>query len=626
MGVSQWLLICYSIYKSLVQRFFTCMIDKVTSIFTVNNGIIFSKIDAFIRKIASKKTFRKVVGNNDLRIVLVALSYLIASQLAYWIIFPNTGNYPIWPPAGVSLALMILLGYRIWPGILIGSLITYTIVFITHDVVLSTKGVFAIFGIGIANVVEALMGFVLYNLFIKGDNTAYEKTSNTFKFLAIALAIAVISSTVYTFFLHNFLPSLQAPDLNSFLFNYLAEVTGIWLFTNFILSLVRGRTHWKLTRYSLVETIFYTSAIAFILYLIDRQNLSIALERSFPFLIIPFLLWVAFRSSIQAATTVVLVISLFSIYITIHASGPFVLDDPLNSQLLLQLFIIVIAVTTVVLSASVYERTDARNKLEGFNEKLEAAVAKRTSELDEEIKTRLKTEKEIRRTNDELRKTNEELDNFVYKVSHDLRAPISSILGLVNISKKDKSEDNMLACIDQIEKSANTQDNFIKDIIELTKNARVKPKREKIDFEKIVEDTFDYLKFSMNSVPAKPKLHLQQDKDFYSDKNRMKIIFNNVISNSIKYSDPKDTRIDIHVEVGNGHAKIDIGDNGCGIEKEYQEDVFNMFFRATDENAGSGLGLYIVKETIQKLKGKVSLVSEPEKGTTIKMKLPNMES
>ncbi len=601
------------------------MNNWINSIFTSNNGSYLLNIEFFKRKIEIKKTLNKLVSLNDLRIIVVAVSYLLASQLAYWLIFPNTGNYPIWPPSGVALALIILLGYRIWPGILIGSLVTYTIVFISHDIVLNMNGVFAIFCIGIANVAEALIGYRLYNLFIKGDNTAYEKTSNTFKFLAITLVIALIGSTVYTFFLYSFLPSRQAPGVESFLFNYLAEITGLWLFTNLILSWVKGRTHWKITRISIAETIFYTSAIAFILYVMNGQNLSIALERSFPFLIIPILLWVAFRSSIQAATTVVLAISLFSIYITIHASGPFVLDNPLSSQLLLQLFIIVIAVTTVILSASVYERTDARNKLEGFNENLEAAVEKRTKELGEEIKIRLETEKEIRLTNDELRKTNEELDNFVYKVSHDLRAPICSILGLVNIAKKDRGKENMLACVNQIEKSANTQDNFIKDIIELTKNARIKPKRQKIDFEKIVDDTFDYLKYSMNSIPAKPKLHLQQKKPFYSDTNRMKVIFNNIISNSIKYSDPKNTKIDIYIDVENGHAKIDIGDNGTGIDKKYQDDVFKMFFRATDKNAGSGLGLYIVKETVQKLKGNVSLVSELDKGTTLKMKLPNME-
>jgi signal transduction histidine kinase len=345
---------------------------------------------------------------------------------------------------------------------------------------------------------------------------------------------------------------------------------------------------------------------------------------SFPFLIIPFLLWVAFRSSIQAATTVVLVISLFSVYITIQGAGPFVLEEDFSSLLLLQLFVIVIGVTTVILSAAVFERIEAKKKLEVFNENLETAVEERTKKLDEEIKIREKTEKKILNTNIELRKTNEELDNFVYKVSHDLRAPISSILGLVNIAKRDSTIENMMACISQIEKSAVTQDNFIKDIIELTKNARVKPKRQKINFRKLVDETFEYLQYSTNAEPPKAKLNLVQKKEFYSDTNRMKVIFNNIISNSLKYSKSDRTKIDINIEVLNGHAKIDIADNGLGIEKKYQEDVFKMFFRATDTNAGSGLGLYIVKETVNKLKGDISLESEPKKGTRLRMKLPNM--
>jgi signal transduction histidine kinase len=379
-----------------------------------------------------------------------------------------------------------------------------------------------------------------------------------------------------------------------------------------------------MTRWSIAETIFNTSAIALILFVMNRQDLSIALERSFPFLIIPFLLWVAFRSSIQAATTVVLAISLFSVSITIHASGPFVLDNPLSSQLILQLFIIVIAVTTVVLSAAVYERTDAKMKLVEFHENLEAAVVERTKELDEEIKIRLETEKEISISNDELRKTNEELDNFVYKVSHDLRAPISSILGLVTIAKMDKEEENMLSCLTNIEKSAKTQDDFIKDIIELTKNARIEPKQQIIDFDKLVEDTFDYMGYSMNSIPPKPMLQIHQNKIFYSDLTRIKVIFNNLISNAIKFSDPNNTEIKINIEVENDHAKIEISDKGAGIDKKYQKDVFKMFFRASDQKAGSGLGLYIVKETVGKLKGKISLVSKPRKGTTFKMELPNM--
>lgn len=566
----------------------------------------------------------KLVGNDDLRIVAASMLYILAAQIGVWLVFPGIEHYPVFVQSGVALALMVLLGNRVWPGILIGSLITSSLVFIAQGITLNAETIIAISSISLANVMEALIGFKIYKLFIAKEHTPYEKASNTFKFLFLTLIIAAIGSFAYTYSIQRFQTPLLIEGVDSYVLNYLAEISGLWLFTNLILAWAKGKTHWKITWQSVTEATFFLLAIGTMLYIMNRQNLPIALERSFPFLIIPFLLWVTFRSSIQMATTVVFVIALFSVYMTINGMGPFVLNEPQNSLLLLQLFVIVIAITTVMLSATVYERTEAKKKLEKFNENLEAAVTERTNELNEEIKVRERTEKKIRVSNDELRKTNEELDNFVYKVSHDLRAPISSILGLVNVAKMDNSTDNMLFCLDKIEESASTQDDFIKDIIELTKNSRVAPKRKKIDFEKLIDETFEYLKYSLGANPVKPKLHLRQNKNFYSDPNRLKVIFNNIISNSIKYSKSEKTEIDVHVDVSNGHAKIDFEDKGIGIEKKYHEDVFKMFFRATDANAGSGLGLYIVKETVEKLKGDILLESEVNKGSTFKIKLPNM--
>ena len=302
-----------------------------------------------------------IAGNNDVRIVVVAILYLVSAQLGLWLTFPGIGNYPVWPQAGVALALMILLGYRVWPAILIGSLITYSIVFISQGVLMNTNAILAIASIALANVAEALLGYKLYSMFMSNGSTPYERTANTFKFLFITSGIALIGSVVYTFNINGFLLSTELFISKTFLFNYLAELSGLWLFTNFILSWTKGRTHWQITWWRAMEALFFTATITLILILMNRQDLSLALERSFPFLIIPFLLWVAFRSSIQAATTVILAISLYSIYITIHGSGPFMLAlDPEGSLLLLQLFVLVIAVTTVILSAAVYERTEAK--------------------------------------------------------------------------------------------------------------------------------------------------------------------------------------------------------------------------------------------------------------------------
>jgi len=570
--------------------------------------------------------FTSSSSNKYIEIVGVPVLYVVAAQLGLLLTSPDIGNYIVWPPSGVALGLMILLGYRIWPGILIGSLITYSYLFINQGLGINTSMVVAVLSISIANVVEAMVGNKLYNMFISKGETPFEQTSNTFKLLIINMVIAFISTLVYTLNTTGSLLSQTVFSNDSFTFHYLAEISGLFLFTNVVLVWTMGKTYWKISWASSLEAIFFNVVLILILIKVNQQDLSMSLEHSFHFLIIPFLLLVAFRSSIHAALLVVLTIALFSIYITIQGSGPFILNNYEVSVMSLQLFVIITTATTVLLSVTVYERADGKNKLEKFSVNLEAMVNIRTKELLNEIKIRQKTEKKIRKTIYQLQQRNSEIDNFSYKVSHDLRAPISSILGLINIAKADKDLDNVLKCIEGIEISALKQDDFIRDIIELTNNARVKPKPEIIDFKRIVEQTFDTLKHSMNNDLPKLKLQIKQEKDFYSDINRVKIIFNNIITNSIQYSNPENTKVNINVDVINGHAKISIQDNGRGIEKKYLDDVFRMFYRATDQNAGSGLGLYIVKEIIDILKGNISLESEINKGTSFIINLPDMGS
>lgn len=563
------------------------------------------------------------VEHTDVKIIAVAVLYVLTAYLGFFLTFDNSQALVIWPPNGVAFALMLLLGYRIWPGILIGSLIAYSISFVRLGIVMNVGSIAAITAISVGNVVEILVGFMIYNYMIK-EGTPYDKTANTFKFLFISLAMGLIGAIFHTSALYFTNIIGESAIKINMIAVYLADITGILLFTNLILSLVKGKTHWEFTFRNVLEGILFTGTVITLLYFINSDSLTVAVERAFPFLIIPFLLWVAFRSSIQIATTFVLAISLFSVFISVNGSGPFVLEQPQNSIWLLQIFISVIAMTTLILSSSVFERTEAKKKIEHFNETLERAVVSRTKALGNEIKSRKRTENKIRVSNKELRKINGELDSFVYKVSHDLRAPISSILGLVNIAKMDNNLGNMLECIGQIERSAKTQDEFIKDIIDLTKNSRLEPCKEKIDFKKLINETFDNLKYSVKAPEYQPEIEIKQKKIFYSDNNRLKVIFNNLLSNSIKYGHPTEAKIGVKVDVYNGHANITVEDNGRGIDKKYKNDVFKMFYRATDQNAGSGLGLYIVKETVDKLKGDVKIESEVNKGTTVSLKIPNL--
>jgi signal transduction histidine kinase len=228
--------------------------------------------------------------------------------------------------------------------------------------------------------------------------------------------------------------------------------------------------------------------------------------------------------------------------------------------------------------------------------------------------------------NDELSQLNDELDHFVYCVSHDLRAPLSSIQGLLNLMKMEGEEANQDQYLDLISKNISRLDLFIQEILQLSGNARLSINKKTIDFQKIIDNTFSELVYLMESKGIQKSIYIEQETIFVNDPQRIVIIFRNLLSNAIKYSVIHNDlpEINIKVKVGKDKAFLEISDNGMGIMKEHLDKVFDMFYRATDTNAGSGLGLYIVKQVVNKLNGDISLSSEVGKGTRMVIELPNM--
>ncbi len=144
-----------------------------------------------------KVSLNRLLLNNDLRIITVAVLVILSAQLGFAFKFDDSTIFAIWPPVGVGFALVLLMGYRIWPGLFIGGLITYSISFITLDIVISLKSITAISLITIGIVGEVLIGFVLYKYLIK-DETPYSKTSNTFKFILLSFIVCLIGAASYT--------------------------------------------------------------------------------------------------------------------------------------------------------------------------------------------------------------------------------------------------------------------------------------------------------------------------------------------------------------------------------------------------------------------------------------------
>lgn len=246
-----------------------------------------------------------------------------------------------------------------------------------------------------------------------------------------------------------------------------------------------------------------------------------------------------------------------------------------------------------------------------------------------DITDRKVNEQELRYKNTELEKINKELDSFVYSASHDLRAPLKSVLGLVNLTKMDYEINNFESIYEYstlIEKSINKLDDTLQKIINYSANARSEMIYEAINFETMINDIYDTLMYIPRFSKISKRTHIKKDTEsFLSDAGRIIIIFNNLISNAIKYSNPyiDDSFIQINIVINEVEAVIEFEDNGIGINENYLDKIFNMFYRATEKSDGSGLGLYIVKEVIDKLQGSIEVTSEINVGTKFTIHLPN---
>jgi signal transduction histidine kinase len=168
-------------------------------------------------------------------------------------------------------------------------------------------------------------------------------------------------------------------------------------------------------------------------------------------------------------------------------------------------------------------------------------------------------------------------------------------------------------------------DNFIEDILNYSRNARQEITCETINAEELIREIWVSHKFTEGVKNIALKIDVIKQHSFNSDKRRVLIIINNLISNAIKYRDAAKQKSFVHItiDISNGVANITIADNGIGIFKNKQEKIFDMFYRATTVSTGTGIGLYIVKQTLEKLEGSVQVESEPGTGTTISISIPD---
>jgi PAS domain S-box-containing protein len=230
----------------------------------------------------------------------------------------------------------------------------------------------------------------------------------------------------------------------------------------------------------------------------------------------------------------------------------------------------------------------------------------------------------IKNTEQQLRERNEEMNTLIYRASHDLKGPVASIMGLVNLASSETDTNSVFDYMQMITQSAQRLHNVLMEFLELGHITQNNLKYDLVNFEQLIKeiceslaftDGFRDIRFQIEVVPGiyRSKIPL------------LRAILHNLIENAVKYRNLEVEKNDINISIHSDgqDITIQVADNGIGMNKRVQENIFKMFFRGTERSEGTGLGMYIVQKSVEALKGKITVKSKSDAGSTITVKIPN---
>jgi signal transduction histidine kinase len=222
-----------------------------------------------------------------------------------------------------------------------------------------------------------------------------------------------------------------------------------------------------------------------------------------------------------------------------------------------------------------------------------------------------------------LEEDHKELDRFLYSTSHDLKAPIASIMGLTYLGKLEFQEEKARMFMGLIEERAKKLDNVISDILSVSRTKKFELKMERLQLGDLINEVVTELKFNHGATSISLDYARDESHVLITDYSQMKLILRNLIGNAVKYHnlDQPNPYIRIAFRRYDDYVEISIADNGQGIRTENLPKIFEMFYRASDTTEGTGLGLYIVSEALNRVKGSISVESVYGSGTTFTIQM-----
>jgi signal transduction histidine kinase len=521
-------------------------------------------------------------------VALLAAVYFGAAKLGLAMAFEQSNVSPVWPPTGLALAALLLLGRRYWPGVALGAFLANA----TTDVSLATAG-----AIAAGNTLEALVGAYLLAR-VAAFRPSLERVSDVLALVILAAALStLISATigVGSLWLSGTVPAGAVPYL--WRVWWLGDAMGNVVVAPLLLTWAHPRL--VLRPYRWLEASSLLGSLLLVTGLVYSAPQAAGLEsRPLAYLTFPWLIWAALRFGQPGVTLATALVSGIAVWGTLQGTGPFHLATATESLVQLQLFLAVEAVTALLLGAVLAEREHAERARERLlreeqaaHRAAQAAVAAR--------------------------------DEFLSLAAHELKTPLTAVKMAAQVmSRASAFEPRMVEIIVREERRL---ERLVGDLLDVARleSGQVQLQRQEIELLPLVQASVEHARLLSDRHPIRIEAPAPVRRGWW-DPDRVEQIVLNLLSNAVKYS-PPDQEIVVTLRDGGAAAEIAVCDHGQGIPPDALARVFERFYRVDHGRtapSGLGLGLTITRSLVEAHGGRIEVASAEGEGSTFTVVLP----
>jgi signal transduction histidine kinase len=215
-----------------------------------------------------------------------------------------------------------------------------------------------------------------------------------------------------------------------------------------------------------------------------------------------------------------------------------------------------------------------------------------------------------------------ELDTFFYRSSHDFRRPLTTFMGLAEVAKITIKDSAALELFEKVKETATNLDKMLIKLQSISDMGAQQLVYKEVFIREIFEDICQSFRDDLDQRNIRTQFDSKLTKTFVSYPAMVKTIIENLVENAIHFCSKQDPYISLKVSDSNGQLIMEVKDNGQGIDSQYHDQVFEMYFRGSERSKGNGLGLYIVKKAVEKLHGTIEFTSIPGDGSLFRISLP----